>query len=31
MVLKRLKLHQFLNGVVRTFSYRQAWVLEAGP
>jgi len=31
MALKRLKLHQFLNGVVRTFSYRQACVLEAGP
>jgi len=31
MVLKRLKLHQILNGVVRTFTYRQAWVLEAGP
>jgi len=30
MVLKRLRLHQFLNGVVQTFSYRQAWVLEVG-
>jgi len=31
MVLKRLKLHQILNGVVSTFSFRQAWALEAGP
>jgi len=31
MVIKRLKLYQFLNGMVRTFSYRQAWVLQAGP
>jgi len=30
MELKRLKSHQFFNGVVRTFSYREVWVLEAG-
>jgi len=30
MVLKRLKLHQFLNGVPRTFSYTQASVSEGG-
>jgi len=28
MVFKRLKLHQFFNGVARTFPYTQAWVLE---
>jgi len=28
MVLKRLKLHQFFNGVARFFSYTQAWVSE---
>jgi len=27
-VLKRSKLHQFFNGVTRTFSCTQAWVLE---
>jgi len=26
MVLKHLKLHQFLSGVAQTFSYTQAWV-----
>jgi len=31
MLLKRMKLPQFFNGVVRTFSHRPAWVLEAGP
>jgi len=31
MVLKRLKLHQFLDDAARTFSYRQSWVMEAGP
>jgi len=30
MVLKRLKLHQFFNGVARTVSYIQAPVLEGG-
>jgi len=30
MVLKRFKLHQFFNGVARTFSYTQAWVSEGG-
>jgi len=29
-VLKRFKLHQFFNGVARTFSYAQAWVWERG-
>jgi len=29
-VLKRLKLHQFLNGVARIFPYTQAWVSEVG-
>jgi len=28
--LKRFKLHQFFNGVERTFSYTQAWVSEGG-
>jgi len=30
MVLKCLKLHQFFNGVARTFSYTQAWLSEGG-
>jgi len=30
MVLKRLKLHQFFNGVTRIFSSTQAWVPEGG-
>jgi len=30
MMLTRLKLHQFINGVARTFSYVQAWVSEGG-
>jgi len=30
MVLKRLKLPQFFNGVARTCSYTQAWVSEEG-
>jgi len=30
MVLKRLKLHQFFNGVAQTFSYTKAWVSERG-
>jgi len=28
MVLKRLKSHQFFNGVAQIFSYTQTWVLE---
>jgi len=30
MVLKRLKLHEVFDGVTRTFSEPQAWVLEGG-
>jgi len=30
MILIRLKLHQFFNGVARTFSYTQAWASEEG-
>jgi len=30
MVLKRFKLHQFYNGVARTFSHTHAWVSEEG-
>jgi len=30
MVLKRLKLHQLLNGVARYFSFTQAWVSQEG-
>jgi len=30
MVLRRLKLHQFFNGMAQTFSYTQAWVSEGG-
>jgi len=30
MVLKRLKLHEILKGLVRTFSYTQAWVSKEG-
>jgi len=30
MVLKRLKLLKFFNGVARTISYTQAWVSEGG-
>jgi len=30
MVLKRLKLHKVFDGVARTFSDTQAWVLEGG-
>jgi len=30
MVLKRLKLQQFFNGVAQTFSYTQGWVSEGG-
>jgi len=28
MVSKQVKLHQFFNGVARTFSYTQAWMWE---
>jgi len=30
MVLKHLKLHQFVNGVARNFFYTQAWLSEGG-